>query len=326
MSITYQCKRCNYKTNRYSNLIKHINIKKQCAKKLESYNYSNDQILILTLLPYVENNHLIKESDINYLKDSNEITKYKDELLSIIDNIDKQKIKICTNCTKKFDKIIDLKKHILIFCFYKKLEKENKISVFDKKISNNITGNNITGNNNVINNNVINNTNNITHIHIDIKNIISFDEEWDLSKIDDFTKTKLIFSNIMYTKLLEEILKNDINLNVIIDRNDDSGLVYKNSIDKYIKMKIKDIIDNSVEKLHKNLLDFNENIFNENIYQESFINSLNESKILIKSKHSDYKNNLEIQKNVITFISDMFEKKKVNAIGISNKISNNIDF
>ena len=214
----------------------------------------------------------------------------------------------------------------MIFCFYKKLEKENKISVFDKKISNNITGNNITGNNNVINNNVINNTNNITHIHIDIKNIISFDEEWDLSKIDDFTKTKLIFSNIMYTKLLEEILKNDINLNVIIDRNDDSGLVYKNSIDKYIKMKIKDIIDNSVEKLHKNLLDFNENIFNENIYQESFINSLNESKILIKSKHSDYKNNLEIQKNVITFISDMFEKKKVNAIGISNKISNNIDF
>ena len=65
------------------------------------------------------------------------------------------------------------------------------------------------------------------------------------------------------------------------------------------------------------------NIFNENIYQKSFMNSLNDSKILIKSKHSDYKNNLEIQKNVIGFISDILEKKKENAVEISNKILNN---
>ena len=127
----------------------------------------------------------------------------------------------------------------------------------------------------------------------------------------------------MYTKLLEEILKNDINLNIIIDKNDDSGMVYKNDIDKYIKMKIKDIIDNSMEKLHKNLIDFNTSIFNENFYQKSFLNSLIESKNLIESKHLDYKNNLEIQKNVINFISEIFEKKKENAFEISNKILNN---
>ena len=60
----------------------------------------------------------------------------------------------------------------------------------------------------------------------------------------------------MYTKLLEEILKNEINLNIIIDKNDNSGMVYKNDIDTYIKMKIKDIIDKTMEKLKNHLLNF----------------------------------------------------------------------
>ena len=98
MSISYQCKRCNYKTNRYSNIVKHLNIKKQCSKNLESYNYSNDQLLILSLLPYTENNLSIKETEIDYLKNSNEIIKHKDELLLFLDNIDKKKIKICRRC------------------------------------------------------------------------------------------------------------------------------------------------------------------------------------------------------------------------------------
>jgi hypothetical protein len=322
MSLEYQCKRCSYKTNRFSNLVKHLNIKKQCTRTLESYNYSNDQLLILSLIPYVQNNHLIKENEIEYLKNSNNIVKHKDELLLIIDNIDKQKLKICNCCSQKFEKIIELKKHIIISCFYKKLEKENKIEKNDKKSINNIECNNMI-NSQITTNNITNITNNINHIHLDIKNIIPFDEDWNISKIDELMKTKLIFSNIMYTKLLEEILKNETNLNIIIDKNDDSGMVYKNDIDKYIKMKIKDIIDNSMEKLHKNLIDFNTSIFNENFYQKSFLNSLNESKNLIESKHLDYKNNLEIQKNVINFISDMFEKKKEDAVEISNKIINN---
>jgi len=53
-----------------------------------------------------------------------------------------------------------------------------------------------------------------------------------------------MISQFMYTELLEEILKNDINLNVIIDKEKNSGMVYKNNIDKYIQMKLKDIISN----------------------------------------------------------------------------------
>lgn len=316
MTLSYQCKRCNYKTNRYSNIAKHLNIKKQCNRTLESYNYSNDQLFILSLLPYDKNNNLSLEKEVDYLKKSSEIIKYKEELFNILEKIDKQKLKNCECCSKKFNKILELKKHILILCFYKKLDKENKIEKSDKYLTNN----NIINNQNIINNNITNNITNITHIHMDIKNIIPFDQDWDVSKIDQFTKTKLIFSNIMYTNLLEEILKNEMNLNIIIDKNDDSGMVYKNDIEKYIKMKIKDIIDNSMEKLHKNLLDINANIFNEDFYQKSFLNSLKESKNLIDSKHIDYKNNIEIQQNVINFISDMFEKKKENAVEISNKI------
>jgi len=319
MTITYLCKRCNYKTNRFSNIIKHLNIKKQCTRILDSYNFSNDQLFILSLIPYLENKHYIDEGEIDYYKNSNEMVKNKQELFFELEKVDKDKLKVCNFCSVKFEKNIDLKKHIIINCFFKKLEKENKVKKNHVLIKNSIECIN-EGNNNNINNNI---TNNITNIHIDIKNIIPFDEDWDISNIDDYIKTKIIFSNIMYTKLLEEILKNEMNLNIIINKDDDSGLVYKNDIDKYINMKIKDIIDKSMEKLHKNLIDFNKNIFNENFYQKSFINTLLESKNLIETKHLDYKNNLEIQKNVIDYISDMFEKKKVDALEISNKILNN---
>ena len=50
-------------------------------------------------------------------------------------------------------------------------------------------------------------------------------------------------------KLLEEILKNEINLNVIIDKDNDLGIVYKNDIDKYIQIKSKNIVDNTMIKL-----------------------------------------------------------------------------
>ena len=59
----------------------------------------------------------------------------------------------------------------------------------------------------------------------------------------------------MYTSLLEEILKNEINLNVIIDKDDDSSIVYKNNIDKYINIKSKYIVSNTMDKLNKHLMD-----------------------------------------------------------------------
>jgi len=64
-------------------------------------------------------------------------------------------------------------------------------------------------------------------------------------------------SQFMYTELLEEILKNNMNLNVIIDNENDSGIVYKNNIDKYIRMKLKDIVSNTMDKFNFHLNDIN---------------------------------------------------------------------
>jgi hypothetical protein len=59
----------------------------------------------------------------------------------------------------------------------------------------------------------------------------------------------------MYKNFLKEILNNEINLNVVIDKeNNDYCMVYKNNIDKYIQMKSKDIVENTMKKLNCQLL------------------------------------------------------------------------
>ena len=121
----------------------------------------------------------------------------------------------------------------------------------------------------------------------------------------------------MYTKLLEEILNNEINLNVIIDKNNDSGIVYKNDIDKYIKMKCKDIVDNTMEKLKKHLMEINDES-----QTTSILECLELSKQSIELKHETYKNNQKIQENVKNLISKIFEDKKDDAVNISNVIKN----
>jgi hypothetical protein len=138
-----------------------------------------------------------------------------------------------------------------------------------------------------------------------LKNPVSFDEDWDTSKIPNEKKLSLIVSKIMYTGLLEEILKNDNNLNVIIDKNSDSGLVYKNNTDKYVKMSKKDIVDIIMNKLQKHLLELNN--YCSNLCFEEFII---ESKRVIIQKNTDYHKNSDIQKIVQDFITNMYETKK----------------
>jgi hypothetical protein len=319
MTSTYECKRCMFNTYHFNNIKRHINKKKICERKIGSYNYSDDQILILTLLPSLENNDEIKK-EIEYLKKSNCIHKNKTKLLNEIEFIDKNKLKKCMYCNEEFNKIIDLRKHFLIHCFYKELQKNININLDNKKIL--IDGNNNL--NNTTNNQCITNNNNITNIYLDYKKPIPFDGQWDISMIDQIYKERLIFSNFMYTKLLEEILKNEINLNVIIDKSNDSGIVYKNDIDKYIQMKSKDIIDNTMDKLKKHLLDFN----NES-EKFSLIDCIKLSKRTIEKKHENYVDNEKIKKDVKDIMSNIFEEKKEDAINISinmqDEMMQNID-
>ena len=273
MNRNYSCKICDeYCTDRIYELIRHLLRKKQCMKSIKSYDYSNDQLIILSLIPNKEINYLkIKINQID--KNIDLISKNKSEILDIIKLIDKQKIKKCSLCNCEFTKISELKEHLLLDCFYKSKKVSDNIQINNMIDSNNTVNN--MNNNNITNNNITNN------IYLNIKNPIPFDEKWNISNIDNLEK--IIFSKIMYTNLLTEILKNEINLNVIIDKDNDSGIIYKNDIDKYIKIKSEDIIDKTMIKLKEQLLCINNNS------EEYFLKDcLNISKSNIEKKYEDY--------------------------------------
>jgi Fe-S cluster assembly iron-binding protein IscA len=176
---------------------------------------------------------------------------------------------------------------------------------------------NLNINYNTINNNTINN---ITNITVNIVNPIPFDQNWDLSSIKESDKLHLMLSKLMYTHLLEEILKNNINLNVIIDKNKEYGIVYKNNFEKYIKMEITDIVKNSMDKLHKNLLDINEDLKN-NIFLDKYMLDYKNKDI---NKKYDFYNTDENTQNIVNkFISDIFYSKNDDSVQIMKDFLSN---
>lgn len=165
----------------------------------------------------------------------------------------------------------------------------------------------INGNNNTINNNTYN-------IKVEIKNPVGFDNKWDLSLIDHRIKNAIALSQFMYTNLLEEILNNEINLNVIIDNENNSGMVYKNDTDKYNQMKLKDIVHNTMKKLNEHLIDINKN---DKMSVQEFIKINKET---INNKYVNFEKDENIQKDVENKICAIFENKKSEAINLAEKI------
>ena len=95
MNRNYSCKNCDeYHTNHISEISRHFLRKKQCMKSIKSFDYSNDQLIILSLIPNKDIDNLkTKISKID--KNNNIISKNKLELLDNIKLIDKQKLKKC---------------------------------------------------------------------------------------------------------------------------------------------------------------------------------------------------------------------------------------
>jgi len=275
----YKCYRCdNFVTNRKSNMISHLNKKKKCSKSINSY-YLEDEIKKLSLT----------RENIN-----KDITYIEDKYVSLVENNNKDDNKddnnvneLCNVCKKIFSNKYNLKKHEKI-C-------SNKFYINETNITNS-----------VININIINN------------NPIPFDQEWDLSKIDDNKKREIIVSNIMFTSLLENILKNDKNLNVILEKEEESGYVYKNENDKYISMRTEEILDKTMNKLHKHMKDTNE-YFKNNYYSNNDIIETIDN--LINTKYNTYSENEAMKLKVNPFLSEIFDKNKEKSINIMKKIS-----
>jgi hypothetical protein len=323
MATCYRCNRCGvFETNKFCDIKKHCIRKNPCKKKNDYIFLSDDQMLALTLIPFQNNLHIINENDINHLKNYNKLEKNKKELFNELDCIEKNKIKICKYCNQEFTLITDLKKHIILNCFFKEIEKreEDEEKNFGKNTNTELESEIINSFhnceiNNVNNINTLNNTtNNNINIYLEIKNPIPFDNDWDLSKISDSEKTKIMVSKVMYTRLLENILKNEINLNVIIDKDKDLGMVYKNDTDKYIQMKAKDIVATTMEKLNSHLNEINKND------SEVFNEVIDFTRKMINKKFIDFQNNSSVQENVGNFVCNIFETKRNQAMDMAKNV------
>lgn len=329
MSVKYICKRCNsYETSLAKDLYKHLCKKNKCPRNKESYQYSDDQLLLLTLFPYCNNKHSITENEIDFLSNSESLYDNLDEFINNLIKAHKNKSRLCILCNEKFSKMTDLRKHITLSCFYNQIQNRNlnkdknnnelnNINIDNSKIDNLTIDNSTKIDNSTIDNSTnINNTTNINNnIYLDIKQPIPFDDKWDLSLIDRNTKYFLVFNHLMYSSFLDEILKNNNNLNVIIDQKSDSGIVYKNKDDEYIIMKIKDIVNETMEKIKDQLLDMNKelekDVFKEtNTYQRR----------MITKKYLDYTKDKDLQDNVVKCLSNVYYKHKEEAIKISKQI------
>jgi hypothetical protein len=212
-----------------------------------------------------------------------ELSKLMDNYKLDINNYKKDELKKykCHICFNKFTQKYNLNKHIKTFHNY--------------HIINELTNNNDY-------NNII---------------LIGFDNDWDLSHIDESSMNNILFSTIIYTKLLEEILNNKINLNVIIDDTNNSCLVYKNNIDKYVHMKLKDMLNISMNKLNKQLNDLQSKL-SINVIDDS----VKLSKEIIDKKIEDYNNKNNITEKVNIFLINIFKNVKNNAIEICKNIVN----
>jgi hypothetical protein len=297
---------------------RHINRKIKCTRSLESYKYTDDELNILSLQIIKKNNNennqgtpkeCLENKGIQGNKENNNIIKNVD--YNIIENNTNENydccivkndnennyINRCINCEKIFTRRSSLQRHL----------DKNRCKNIIYKTEQKQTITNITNNNNTI------------IINVNINKPLPFDSDWDVSKIDDTLKQVLLLSDLKYTKTLEHILQNDVNLNVIIEDKADCGIVYKNDIEKFKPMKIEDIVDLSMDKLHKQLTIFHDEIKDDNKYN---INNtiLSSEKEILNEKYDEFKNNELTQKIVKSYIANIYNKKKEDAIKVCSEL------
>ena len=279
----YECKRCFHKFYQKNDMKKHLYKKKLCLRTFESFKYKDEELYNLSLERIKNNNKFI-----------------------------------CINCNKNFCNNYTLNIHIEKSCKMKKKnsEEEYKINAENSNIPIEaleiIDSNPTTINNNISNSNNINSNNiNINNININITK--SFDEQWDTSGIDNNKKFSLLFANSKFTKTLENILENQVNLNVLIDNTSDNGIVYNNN--KFIKMNVKEIVKQTMDKLYKHLINFHSDIFdNNNIDIDKKCLDLKQNLQNINNKYTDFNKSKDTQTIVKKYITEIYNKKKTDTI------------
>ena len=282
----YKCLRCNYKTYRYNDMKKHLNRKIKCTQDIDSYKYDDNFINEKSLLlKYNENGDIEKKT-----------------------TGDDNKIK-CNNCNINFTKKSNLLRH-LKKCVIEVPEQQQP--------SSNHIENHIETQYNIANQHNISTTNNV--IIVNSNNLRSFNEKWTIEHIDEYLRNNIFLSGTKYTDLLDEILKDKNNLNVIIEKDSNYGLIYKNEEELYVNMKVKEIIEKSMEKLYEQLNDLYSSISNDNKMKINTKIIENEKKIM-DNKYDNFCNNNNNTKSVVeNLLASIYEKKKDEAVVIADNI------
>lgn len=275
----YECKRCNYVTTKKCDITRHLNRKIICIRNVNSYKYNDDELVKLSLIPIKEKKEIPDRIKLNF--------RTEEELLEYIN---KNNINFCLFCNKQYNRKYDLNRHITSSC---------KKKCFNKEIINN--------NQPIIQN--FNNFNNIQNINIHVyniqNNIIPFDEQWDTTKISNVKKLDLFLSNDKYSNTLKEILTYQNNLNVIFDKENDTGLIYKNDNEKFQSMKSEDIIEKTMCKIYKHLIDFHKDIKTNETYS-NIDNHIN----IVKDKLNTFNKSIDIKEKVKDIMISIFDKEK----------------
>ena len=151
----------------------------------------------------------------------------------------------------------------------------------------------------------INVENNSNIIDSEAKKVLkNFNEEWDISKIDIQKKVLLLLSDNKYSNTMEEILKNDKNMNILLGENENETIVFQE--DKFVNLNNDEIIVKTMYKLYNHLLKF----YNE-IKEEDLMNKdLNKHKYNLKEKYDDFNNNNMTKEIVKNILLDIFHNKK----------------
>ena len=284
----YECYKCKYKCKRISDMKRHLNRKIKCPKNINAYNYSEEELYKMSLV--------LQDEDINLENDSQTNEK-----------------NICTYCYKIFSRPDNVKRHQKSFC--KKLTtglSEKCKNNYKNNIINNITNIDNHTNNQMNNNIIIINTNN---------NILKpFDGEWTIEHIDSYLRQIILLSETKYTDLLDEILKNKQNLNVIIEKDSNSGLVYKNENELYVNMKVKEIIDMSMQKLYDQLNSLYSTLLTSQISYKINTNLIENEKKILDNKFEDFCNNNDTKNIVSNLFTNIYEKNKIGAVEMSDII------
>ncbi len=302
----FECQRCSYKCDQKINILRHLDRKKLCIKNFDAFKYTDEELYEKS----IERTYINPDNDPNACSQCNKIFHNKYALNKHIKNYCKKNDSI-SKSTEINDNINSVTKSNEINDSHNISAETKNISNIDSSNNNNYNNyNNSTATLTDSSNNTIDNS--INNINITIVN--SFDEAWSTNHIDTKTKVLLLLNQCKFTATLENILENEVNLNVLIDKKSENGIIYENNIMK--NTTVKDIVSRTMEKIYKHLTDFKTDAYTHNIDNDV----INSQIKLAGKKYDEFQNSKKVREKVNTCIKDIYCKKQTNTYDSLNKV------